>query len=59
MPLAYDIHPDGKRFTGTTVVAKGSSAPTLLGKFNDKTAIEADHNADVTPPLKPIPPAAP
>ena len=24
------------------VVAKGSSAPNLLGKFNDKTAIEAD-----------------
>ena len=27
---------------GTTVIAKGSSAPNLLGKFNDKTAIEAD-----------------
>jgi hypothetical protein len=37
---------DGKRYRGTTVVAKGSSAPNLLGKFNDKTAIEADHNAD-------------
>jgi carboxymethylenebutenolidase len=24
----------------------GSSAPNLLGKFNDKTAIEADHNSD-------------
>ncbi len=23
-------------------MAKGSSAPNLLGKFNDKTAIEAD-----------------
>jgi hypothetical protein len=33
---------DGKQFDGTTVVAKGSSAPNLLGKFNDKTAIEAD-----------------
>jgi len=33
---------DGKRFVGSTVVAKGSSAPNLLGKFNDKTAIEAD-----------------
>lgn len=34
---------DGKRFAGSVVVAKGSSAPNLLGKFNDKTAIEADH----------------
>src|SRR5438876_12077672 len=33
---------DGKRFLGSTIVAKGSSAPNLLGKFNDKTAIEAD-----------------
>ena len=33
---------DGKRFLGSTVVAKGSSAPNFLGKFNDKTAIEAD-----------------
>ena len=24
------------------IVAQGSSAPNLLGKFNDKTAIEAD-----------------
>ena len=37
---------DGQRYRGTTVVAKGSSAPNLLGKFNDKTAIEADHNSD-------------
>ena len=29
-------------YHGTTVVAEGSSAPNLLGKFNDKTAIEAD-----------------
>jgi hypothetical protein len=33
---------DGLQYAGTTVVAKGSSAPNLLGKFNDKTAIEAD-----------------
>src|SRR5690349_14566249 len=32
---------DGKRYVGTVTVAKGSSAP-LTGKFNDKTAIEAD-----------------
>jgi hypothetical protein len=37
---------DGKRYRQTVVVAKGSSAPSLLGKFNDKTAIEADHNSD-------------
>jgi hypothetical protein len=37
---------DGKRYRGTTVVARGSAAPNLLGKFNDKTAIEADHNSD-------------
>jgi hypothetical protein len=35
---------DGKRYAGTTIVARGSSAPNLLGKFNDKTTIEADHN---------------
>jgi hypothetical protein len=33
---------DGKRFVGTSIVAQGSSAPNLLGKFNDKTSIEAD-----------------
>ena len=33
---------DGKRFGRSVIVAKGSSAPNLLGKFNDKTAIEAD-----------------
>src|SRR4051812_25143757 len=33
---------DGVEYYGTTVVARGSSAPNLLGKFNDKTAIEAD-----------------
>jgi hypothetical protein len=37
---------DGKRYAGTTVVARGSSAPFLLGKFNDKTTLEADHNTD-------------
>jgi hypothetical protein len=35
---------DGKRFLGSEVVAKGSSAPNLLGKFQDKTAIEADRS---------------
>ena len=33
---------DGKEYYGTTVVASGSSAPNLLGKFHDKTALEAD-----------------
>ena len=33
---------DGKQFAGSTIVAKGVSAPFLLGKFNDKTSIEAD-----------------
>jgi hypothetical protein len=33
---------DGLEYYGTTTVAKGTSAPNLLGKFNDKTAIEAD-----------------
>lgn len=37
---------DGKRYTGTTIVARGSSAPNLLGVFQDKTAIEADRNSD-------------
>jgi hypothetical protein len=38
---------DGKRFVGSTIVAKGSSAPNLLGKFHDKTAIEADRTGGV------------
>ena len=38
---------DGLEYYGTTVVAKGSSAPNLLGKFNDKTAIEADRTGGV------------
>ncbi len=33
---------DGKRFLGSVIVARGSSAPNAGGKFNDKTAIEAD-----------------
>ena len=33
---------DGKEFKRSVIVAKGSSAPNLLGKFNDKTSIEAD-----------------
>ena len=38
---------DGKRFAGSTIVARGVSAPFLLGKFNDKTSIEADRtNSD-------------
>ena len=36
---------DGKRYRQTVVVERGSSAPNLLGKFNDKTSIEADHNS--------------
>ena len=37
-----DTIDDGSRFAGSVVVAKGSSAPNLLGVFHDKTAIEAD-----------------
>jgi len=33
---------DGKRFVRSEVVNLGSSAPNLLGVFNDKTSIEAD-----------------
>ena len=33
---------DGKEYAGTETVGQGSSAPGLLGKFNDKTAIEVD-----------------
>src|SRR5437773_8972429 len=33
---------DGKAYRGTTRVAKGSSAPNLLGVFHDKTSIQAD-----------------
>jgi hypothetical protein len=38
---------DGKEFVRSEVVAKGSSAPNLLGKFNDKTALEVDRTAGV------------
>jgi hypothetical protein len=33
---------DGKLYEGTTTVAGGSQSPFLLGKFNDKTALEVD-----------------
>ena len=33
---------DGKRYRGTVTIAQGSSAPNFLGKFQDKTALEAD-----------------
>ena len=33
---------DGKRYAGTVTVAKGAAAKNFFGKFNDKTAIEAD-----------------
>lgn len=33
---------DGKRYLGTETLARGSSAPNFLGKFFDKTALEAD-----------------
>ncbi|MEO6350400.1 MAG: sialidase family protein [Candidatus Limnocylindrales bacterium] len=36
---------DGKLFDGSVIVAKGSSAPYLLGVFHDKTSIEADRTA--------------
>lgn len=36
---------DGKQFARSVTVAKGSAAPNLLGKFNDKTAIEADRTS--------------
>jgi hypothetical protein len=41
-PDAADTTKDGLQYYGTTVVAHGSSAPNLLGVFNDKTSIEAD-----------------
>ena len=36
---------DGKEFVRSEIVARGSSAPNLRGKFNDKTAIEVDRTA--------------
>lgn len=44
---AADTTRDGLAYRGTTVIEKGSSAPNLLGKFNDKTAIEADRSGSV------------
>ena len=38
---------DGKEFARSVIVARGSSAPNLLGKFQDKTAIEADRTQSV------------
>ena len=35
---------DGKEFARSVIVARGTSAPNLLGKFQDKTAIEADRS---------------
>jgi hypothetical protein len=36
---------DGLEFKRSVIVARGSSAPNLLGKFNDKTTIEADRTS--------------
>ena len=41
-PDAPNSTRDGLAYRGTTVVAQGSSAPNLLGKFHDKTSIEVD-----------------
>src|SRR2546422_518977 len=41
-PDAADTTKDGLQYSGTTVVAHGSSAPNLLGVFHDKTSIEVD-----------------
>src|SRR3954453_23974351 len=43
---AGDPQNDGKSYRNTVLVNRGSSAPNLLGIFNDKTTIEADHNSD-------------
>jgi hypothetical protein len=37
-----DTVDDGKQFAQSVTVGEGSSAPGIGGKFNDKTAIEAD-----------------
>lgn len=37
---------DGKEFRRSVVVATGSSAPNLLGVFNDKTSIAADRTSN-------------
>jgi hypothetical protein len=39
---AGEIVNDGEEFLRSEIVARGTSAPNLLGKFNDKTAIEVD-----------------
>ena len=39
---AADTTKDGLEYYGTTTIDKGSSAPNLLGVFNDKTSIEVD-----------------
>src|SRR5881227_1159687 len=44
---AADTTKDGLEYYGATVVDRGSSAPNLLGVFNDKTAIEADRSGSV------------
>jgi hypothetical protein len=46
-PDAADTTKDGLEYYGTTVVARGSSAPNLLGVFHDKTSIEADRTGGV------------
>jgi hypothetical protein len=40
-----DTLKDGLEFKRSEVVARGVSAPYLLGKFNDKTAIEVDRTS--------------
>ena len=40
---------DGKEFARSVIVARGTSAPNLLGKFQDKTAIEADRSTQRLP----------
>jgi hypothetical protein len=37
---------DGQEFRRSVIVARGSSAPNLLGVFNDKTAIAADRTSN-------------
>src|SRR5436189_372789 len=44
---AADTTKDGLEYSGTSVIARGSSAPNLLGKFHDKTSIEADRTGGV------------
>ena len=40
-----DDRTTARNSSAASIVAKGSSAPNLLGKFNDKTAIEADRTS--------------